>query len=112
MSQIEQQISLNRNRTQQSSGAGSQGRLLVEVACDDRRVQLDFEGHETVAEVKRRALGEMQILSANPNKYIVIGANRQPLDDRQVLRDILAQGQSLEFRLIPQVAFGPVCSEK
>jgi len=112
MGQIERQISSNRSITQQSSGAGSQGQLLVEVACDDRRVQLGFGGHETVAEVKRQALRDMQIFSANPNRYIAIGTNRQPLDDRQVLRDILAQGQSLEFRLIPQVAFGPPSLEK
>jgi hypothetical protein len=111
MSQIEQQIN-NRSRTHQSSGTDSQGKLLVEVVCDDRRVQLGIGEHETIADVKRQALGEMQIPSANPNKYIVIGANRQPLDDRQALRDILAQGQSLEFHLIPQVAFGPACSEK
>jgi hypothetical protein len=110
MSQIEQQIS-NR-RTQQSSGTDRQGQLLVSVRCDDRRVQLGFGGHETVADVKRQALEEMQVPLANPDKYIVIGANRQPLDNRQILRDILAKGQSLDFHLIPQVAFGPGCPEK
>jgi hypothetical protein len=77
MSQIEQQIS-NRGRTQQNSGAGSQGQLLVNVRCDGQRVQLGFAGHETVADAKRQALDQMQVLSANPEKYIVIGANRQP----------------------------------
>jgi hypothetical protein len=107
MSQIERQISSNKSITQPSSaGNAGSGPLFVDVACDDRRVQMGLEGHETVGNVKRRALGEMQIFSANPNRYITVGANRQPLDDNLAIRDILAQGQLLEFRLIPQVAFG------
>jgi len=106
MRQIEKQNDRNRNKLQENVNSSSKDRLLVEVASDDRRVQLDVYGHETVGQVKCKALGEMQLPAKNPERYIVIGANRQPVDDKISLNKILADGQTLEFRLIPQVVFG------
>jgi hypothetical protein len=106
MGQIERHDDRNRNKLQGNITSSKQDRLLVEVASDDRRVQFAVEGHETVDQVKRQALTEMQIPAPNPERYIVIGANRQPLEDNQLLHDMLKRGEPLEFRLIPQVAFG------
>jgi hypothetical protein len=107
MKQIEHQLSVNKNKLHQVSSSGSKNLLLAEIACDDRCVQLDLKGDETVGQIKRLSLVQMQIPYANPNRYTAVGSNRKPLDDHMVLRDILAQGQSAELRLIPQVAFGP-----
>lgn len=106
MRQIEKQNDRNRNKLQENMNSNSKDRMLVEVASDDRRVQLDVYGHETVGQVKCKALGEMQLPAKNPERYIVIGANRQPVDDKLSLNKIFAAGQTLEFRLIPQVVFG------
>ncbi len=106
MGQIERHGDRNRNKLQEDINSSKQDGLLAEVASDDRRVQLAIEGDETIGQVKLKALAEMQIPAANPERYIVIGANRQPVDDNQLLNDVLKQGDALEFRLIPQVAFG------
>ena len=106
MRQIEGQNDRNRNKLQANMNSSSKDRLFVEVASDDRRVQLDVDGHETVGQVKCKALGEMQLPVKNSERYIVIGANRQPVDDNLSLNNILEAGQTLEFRLIPQVVFG------
>jgi hypothetical protein len=106
MEQFEKQNDRNRNKLQENINSSSKDRLLVEVASDDRRVQLDVDGNETVGQVKCKALGEMQLPAKNPERYIVIGANRQPVDDKLTVNKILAGGQTLDFRLIPQVVFG------
>ncbi len=106
MKQIERNDDRNRHELQENVNSGNQDRLLVEVVSDDRRVQLNAKGHETVGQVKRKALGEMHLPVNNPERYLVIGANRQPVDDNQLLNDMLKRGETLEFRLIPQVAFG------
>lgn len=104
--QIERENDRNRNKLQENMNSSSKDRLLVEVASDDRRVQLDVNGYETIGQVKCKALGEMQLPAKNPERYIVIGANKQPVDDKLTVNKILAAGQMLEFRLIPQVVFG------
>ncbi len=106
MRQIERQNDRNRNKLQANMNSSSKDRLFVEVASDDRRVQLDVDGHETVGQVKCKALEEMQLPAKNPERYIVIGADRQPVDNNLSLNKILAAGQTLEFRLLPQVVFG------
>lgn len=106
MIQTERQNDMNRNKVQANINSSNKDRLFVEVASDDRRVQLDVDGHETVGQVKCKALGEMQLPAKNPERYIVIGADRQPVDDNLSLNKILAAGQALEFRLLPQVVFG------
>jgi hypothetical protein len=106
MGQFERQVNINKSITQKKVGSSNQNQLLAEVACDDRRVQLGVKGSATVGELKRQALGEMQLVSSDPNRYIAIGPNRQPINDNELIQNILSQGQSLEFRLIPQVAFG------
>jgi hypothetical protein len=106
MGQIERHDDWNRNKSHGNLNSNRQDQLLVEVASDDRRVQFAVEGHVTVGQVKRQALVEMQIPAQNPERYLVIGGNRQPLEDNQLLQDMLKRGEPLEFRLIPQVAFG------
>ena len=104
-------IHRERQKAEDASFALQKGRsrrsIIVEVACDDRRTQLEVEGSETLAEIRSKALEEMEILAADPDKYVVIGGDRQPVNDRRKVEDLLAEGQALCFRLLPQVAFGP-----
>jgi hypothetical protein len=91
-----------------SQVSGASDGVLVDVACDDRQTQLAVDGSETVADVRREALAEMEILASDPNKYIVVGADRQPVEGQRTVNDLLAEGQTLSFRLMPQVAFGAI----
>jgi hypothetical protein len=106
MDQLQKQNDLSRTISQQSSGIGSSSELVVEVACDDRLVRFPVDGCETVAQIRSRALQEMQMIDPDSRRYIVIDSNRQPVRDQQTIDEILSQSQALCFRLVPQVAFG------
>lgn len=90
-----------------SHEASSNGEVVVQVACDDREAHVTVSGRNTIREVRRQAIRDLQILASDPDKYVVIGPNRQPVSDDRTVDELLAQGQTLSFRLIPQVAFGP-----
>jgi hypothetical protein len=80
--------------------------VKIEVVCDDRQTQLDVEGSETLGEVRNRALEELGMLASDPERYVVIGSDRQPIDDHRTIDELIAEGQTLAFRLLPQVAYG------
>ncbi len=103
---LEQQRQTVTGRSSGLTGTSQNSSLIVEVACDDRQTQLAVQGSDTVAEVRRAALAEMQILTTDPSKYVVIGAGRQPVRDQRTMDELLGEGQTLYFRLLPQVAFG------
>jgi hypothetical protein len=106
MDQIERQSEFVSEIPLHSHGFSRSSSIIVEVSCDDRQAQLVVEGNDTVSEVRQRALADMKIMAQDPSKYIVIGANRQPVNDKCTVDELLRQGQVLYFRLIPQVAFG------
>jgi len=88
---LEQQRQTVTGRSSGLTGTSQSGSLIVEVACDDRQTQLAVQGSDTVAEVRRAALAEMQILTTDPNKYVVIGAGRQPVRDQRTMDELLAR---------------------
>ena len=87
-------------------GRRSRQGVKIEVACDDRQTQLEAEGSETLGEVRNRALEELGMLASNPERYVVIGSDRQPIEDRRTIDELISEGQTLAFRLLPQVAYG------
>jgi hypothetical protein len=82
------------------------GSIIVEVACDDRFTKLSVDGHETLAEVRRKALEEMGIVAANPDEYIVIGPGRRRIDDQATIDQLVKQGERLAFRFLRAPRFG------
>lgn len=111
MSELERQTRISGYITPNLQGTNKSDDLIVEVACDDRQTQLAVQGNETVGQIRRKALSEMQIKVSDPNKYVVIGPNHQPINNQRTAEEILKEGQALYFRLIPQVAFGIGSSE-
>ena len=106
MGELERQLGTTEGATRPSLGIGAGKPVLVEVACDDRQTQIEVDGHETIGEVRRRALAEMRILASDPRKYLVVGPSRQPLNDMRSVDEVLNEEQGMYFRLVPQVAFG------
>ncbi len=102
----QQQRQKSRDASPAPQGRRSREGVTVEVACDDRQTQLDVEGSETLAEVRTRALEELGMLAADPERYVVIGSDRQPVDDQRTIDELVAASQTLAFRLLPQVAYG------
>ena len=111
MSELERQYGRIMKPSVQSQRPNNTGAMVVDVVCDDRQVQLSVEGHNTVGQIRQRAIAEMQIMTQDAEKYVVIGPNRQPVSDQRTVDEIINEGQELCFRLIPQVAFGPLYSE-
>jgi hypothetical protein len=106
MEQIERLNDQKSTKSYDANSASKLGRFLVEIASDDRCVRMNLDGCMTVDQVKCRAIEEMQLPVKNPERYIVIGADLKRVEDQLSINKILAAGQALEFRLIPQVAFG------
>lgn len=111
MGELERQSQPIEGFGQQSEGIGKGGSVLVEVACDDRQTQLEVDGDDTIGEIRRQALTEMQIMASDPRKYLVIGPSNQPIDERRSVNEVLNEGQAMYFRLVPQVAFGIIMQE-
>jgi hypothetical protein len=110
---FKQEVVMNQRQRQKSEDASParQGRrtresITIDVACDDRQTQLDVRGCETLSEVRTRALEELGMLASDPERYVVIGSDRQPLDDQRTIDELAAEGQTLAFRFLPQVAYG------
>lgn len=111
MSELERQFERVRDPSVQSHRTNNASTIVADVVCDDRQVQLSVEGHNTVGQIRQRAIAEMQIMTQDAEKYVVIGPNRQPVSDQRTVDEIINEGQELCFRLIPQVAFGSLYSE-
>ena len=89
MNEIEQKYE-NLGGFSLSSFSGShKSNITIEVACDDCQTELEVHGNDTIAQVRHRALSEMQILATDPNKYVVIGPDRQPIRDQCTVDEIL-----------------------
>ena len=106
MDQLQQHNQFFKSQPQQTSATGHGGELFVEVVCDDRLVRLPVQAHQTIADIRNRSLEQMQLMTSEPCRYIVIDSTRQPVGDQKTIEEILSQGQALCFRLVPQVAFG------
>ena len=85
---------------------GSGGAIIVDIACDDRFSKLSVEGWETVAQIRRKALAEMKILTASPDAYLVIGAGRRRIDAGRTIDELQAEGERLAFRFLRPPVFG------
>jgi hypothetical protein len=82
--------------------------VVVQVVCDDKQVSFAVSGHETLGQIKREAIREMEILTATPERYVVIGPNRQPVGDDLTVGGLVAEGQELSLRLLARPAFGNI----
>ena len=106
MDQLQRNTDVNRMLSEQSHSASPSNEIAVEVSCDDCTAHMSFEGHETVSQVRDRALQEMRMAAPDSRRYIVIDSNRQPVNDQQSIDELISQGLAMHFRLVPQVAFG------
>lgn len=82
------------------------GRIMVDVACDHRQTKLAVSGSETVAQIRRRALAEMEILAAQPERYLVIGAGHRRINPDRTIDELQAEGEKLAFRFMRPPEFG------
>ncbi len=112
MSHLEKQFDRQKSISTRNVSSGNKNQLLVEVACEDRRLRLAVPASATAGDLKYESLGKMELVLADPQKYIVIGSNGVPVDDNQTMRDMMAKDLTLEFRLIKPAAFGHVNEEK
>jgi hypothetical protein len=106
MDQLQRNTDVNKRLPEQSYSANSSSEIAVEVSCDDCTAHMFLEGHETISQVRDRALQEMQMIAPDSRRYIVIDSNRQPVNDRLTIDELISQGLVMHFRLVPQVAFG------
>ena len=87
-------------------------RIEVE-SIDGAVVQMSVEGTDTIAQVRQRALEQIGMGISHVRKYVITVADAQNernlrvVDEKATIDQILSDGQTLSFQLIPQVAFGP-----
>jgi len=104
-------LEANRKRTGNTVEVAKRYQIHIE-SIDGSIVQFAVDGSESVAQVRERALGQMEIEPQSAGKYVIAVAESQNdediriVDDNATIDQIVSEGHKLDFQLIPQVAFG------
>lgn len=88
-----------------TSGSTSTHRAVVEMV-DGYEVQLEVRGTETIAEVRRAVLDQVDLYADDPNAYVVATRSGRPIEPGTTVDQLLSQGETLDFLLLKPAAFG------
>ena len=92
--------------TEVSHGVTRGYRVQIE-SIDGNAIEIEAQGTDQIGQLRQTALHEMGQVTSNPQKYVVMDSNDRVLDDGMTVDQVLQEGQSLQFQLIPQAVFGP-----
>ena len=110
-------LEAKRNRTGNTVEATNRHQIHVE-SIDGSIIQFSADGSESVAQIRERVLGQMNVETQRAGKYVMAVTESQNNEDIRIINDnatidqIVSEGHKLDFQLIPQVAFGKKTGDK
>ena len=102
----EQQRSNMESSTGPTASPARDNSIVRVESIDGDVVEVSASGSETVSEIRQMALEGLGAVTDNPEKYLVISAEGRVVEEGTRLSQLISEGQSLEFQLLPQATFG------